>query len=114
MDVSDGLAGDLAKLCAVSNVSAVIDAPGIPLSAATAGLLARGAIAIEAIVAGGDDYEVLCAIPEAHLSAFTDAAAHAGVPVSSIGTIIAGAAPPRFLDAEGREITLSRLSYSHF
>src|ERR1700687_6344673 len=42
MDVSDGLAGDLAKLCTASGVSAVIDAPGIPLSAAAAALLARG------------------------------------------------------------------------
>src|SRR4051794_11334382 len=32
MDVSDGLAGDLAKLCGVSEVSAVIDLTSVPLS----------------------------------------------------------------------------------
>src|SRR5882757_4974516 len=57
MDVSDGLAGDLAKLCAASGVSAVIDAANIPLSPAAAALVASGAVGIESIVAGGDDYE---------------------------------------------------------
>ncbi|MCX7899904.1 MAG: thiamine-phosphate kinase, partial [Methylocystis sp.] len=40
MDISDGLAGDLAKLCRASGVSAVIDLPEVPLSPA-----AREAIA---------------------------------------------------------------------
>jgi thiamine-monophosphate kinase len=114
MDVSDGLAGDLAKLCAASGVSAVIDAPSIPLSAPAATLLARGAFGIEAIVSGGDDYEILCAIPESSLEAFAREAALAGVAVTSIGTVIAGAAVPKFLDAQGRAIALQRLSYSHF
>lgn len=114
MDVSDGLAGDLAKLCAASQISAVIDIKSVPLSAAAAGLLARGAVGIEAIVSGGDDYEILCAVPEAGFAAFAQAAGLAGVAVTSIGTVIAGTSVPRFLDAEGREIALKRLSYSHF
>jgi thiamine-monophosphate kinase len=114
MDVSDGLAGDLAKLCAASGVSAVIDAQSVPLSAAAATLLARGTIGIETIVSGGDDYEILCAIPENRFEAFAQAAARAGVTVASIGTVIAGPSVPKFLDAQGREIVLQRLSYSHF
>jgi thiamine-monophosphate kinase len=114
MDVSDGLAGDLAKLCAASGVSAVIDAPGIPLSAAAAVLLAGGSVGIEAIVAGGDDYEVLCAVPESRLAAFAQAADAAGVAVTSIGAVVAGVSAPKFLDAQGSEIGLKRLSYSHF
>ena len=114
MDVSDGLAGDLAKLCLVSGVSAVIDAMSIPLSAAAAALLKCGVVGIEAIVAGGDDYEILCAIPENRLEAFGEAARATGVPVTPIGTVMAGSTPPRFLDGQGSEILLSRLSYSHF
>jgi thiamine-monophosphate kinase len=114
MDVSDGLAGDLAKLCAASGVSAVIDAPDIPLSAAAAALLAGGSVGIETIVSGGDDYEVLCAIPENRLAAFTRAAGIAGVAVTSIGAVVAGVSGPKFLDAQGSEIGLKRLSYSHF
>ena len=114
MDVSDGLAGDLAKLCGVSGVSAVIDAPSIPLSPAAAALLVRGTVDIETIVSGGDDYEVLCTVPEDSFEAFVQAAGQAGVAVSSVGVIVAGSSVPRFLDGEGREIALPRLSYSHF
>jgi len=77
-------------------------------------LLARGTIGIETIVSGGDDYEILCAIPENRFEAFAQAAAQAGVAVASIGTVIAGPSVPKFLDAQGREIALQRLSYSHF
>jgi thiamine-monophosphate kinase len=114
MDLSDGLAGDLGKLCAASNVTAAVDAPSIPLSTPAASLLARGAVRIEALVSGGDDYEILCAIPENRFVAFTSAAAVAGVAVTSIGTILAGSSVPKFLDTQGREISLSRRSYSHF
>ncbi|MGA7807296.1 thiamine-phosphate kinase [Bradyrhizobium sp.] len=114
MDVSDGLAGDLAKLCAASGISAVIDAPSIPTSVAAAGLLANGATGIAALITGGDDYEVLCTVPELRCEAFAAEATKAGVVVTSIGTVISGTDRPRFLDGEGREMTFKRLSYSHF
>jgi thiamine-monophosphate kinase len=114
MDVSDGLAGDLAKLCAASGVSAVIDVASIPKSAAAVDLLTRGVVSIEAMISGGDDYEVLCTVPEAACVALAEEAIRAGVPLISIGTVVAPTEPLRFLDAQGREIALRRLSYSHF
>ena len=114
MDVSDGLAGDLAKLCGVSGVSAAIDLASIPLSDAAGDLVSRGVVGIEALIAGGDDYEILCAIPEDRVEAFTGAALGAGVKVSSIGTVVAGTSAPKFVDQQGREVALERLSYSHF
>ena len=113
MDISDGLMGDLAKLCTASAVSASIDAAAIPLSAPVRTLLKQGQVAIETIVSGGDDYEILCTIPENRLDSFESAAARAGVPVAVIGAVVAGSASARLFDGT-REITLSRLSYSHF
>jgi thiamine-monophosphate kinase len=77
-------------------------------------LLARGAVGIETLISGGDDYEILCTVTDASADAFVGEACRAGVAVSAIGTVIAGNGPPKFLDEQGREIRLSRLSYSHF
>ena len=114
MDVSDGLAGDLTKLCGVSGVSAVIDLESIPLAAAAKDLLSRRIVGIETLIAGGDDYEVLCTVPEDRVDAFAQAAQLAGVQVSSIGSVVAGTSAPKFIDKQGSEVALERLSYSHF
>jgi len=114
MDVSDGLAGDLTKLCAASGVSALIDLPSIPTSPPAAKLLHAGATGIETLLSGGDDYEILCTAVEARFEALAAEARRAGIALTSIGTVIAGDHPPRFLDAQGAEIALKRLSYSHF
>ncbi|WP_456622189.1 MULTISPECIES: thiamine-phosphate kinase [unclassified Bradyrhizobium] len=114
MDVSDGLAGDLTKLCAASGVSATIDVARVPLSAAAAGLVARDIVCVETLLAGGDDYEVLCTVPAAHSDALIAAGRAVGLGVTAIGTIVAGHERPRFLDGQGKELALKRLSYSHF
>ena len=114
MDVSDGLAGDLTKLCAASGVSATINVAGVPLSAAAAGLVAGNVVCVETLLAGGDDYEVLCTVPPAQSDALIAAGKAAGVAVTAIGTIVEGRERPRFLDGQGQELVLKRLSYSHF
>src|SRR6478736_5269291 len=49
MDVSDGLAGDLTKLCGVSGVSAVIDLVSVPLSGAARDMVSRGIVGQETL-----------------------------------------------------------------
>jgi thiamine-monophosphate kinase len=114
MDVSDGLAGDLKKLCAASGVSATIDVASVPLSAAAAGLIASNVVCVETLLAGGDDYEVLCTVPPAQSDALIALGRAVGVAITAIGTIGAGHERPRFLDGQGQELVLKRLSYSHF
>lgn len=114
MDVSDGLAGDLTKLCAASGVSATVNVASVPLSAAAAGLVARNAICVETLLAGGDDYEVLCTVPPAQSDTMIAAGRAVDLAVTAIGTIVAGHERPRFLDRQGQALALTRLSYSHF
>ena len=114
MDVSDVLAGDLTKLCAASQVSADVELSRVPTSGVARQLLACGAATMEKLISGGDDYEILCTVPESRCNAFAMEASRAGVPVTAIGTIAGGAGRPRFLDPQGRPISLKRLSFSHF
>jgi thiamine-monophosphate kinase len=99
IDVSDGLAGDLAKLCAASGVGADIDSGELPLSAglcAVAGPSER----LRCALAGGDDLELLFTAPAAARPQL--AALDAGVLLRRIGTVgeaagvrVDGAAPER-------------------
>ncbi len=113
MDVSDGLAGDLAKLARVSGVAATVEVAKVPLSDAAKAALAADPALIETALTGGDDYEIVCTIPPAKADAFRNAAKTANVPVIDIGAIAAGEGA-RFIAADGREITFKHASFSHF
>jgi thiamine-monophosphate kinase len=114
MDVSDGLAGDLAKLCRVSGVAAEVEVARVPLSGAARAALVREPALIETIITGGDDYEVLACVPAAQVDAFRREATAAGVAVTEIGTVAAGQGQARFLDAHGNPLALAHASFSHF
>lgn len=115
MDVSDGLAGDVTKLCKASGVSADIRLADVPLSPAARQAVEVGAADLTTLIAGGDDYEVLCAVPENRFTDFEKAVTGAGASVTAIGIARSSVSfKPRFIDSDGSLVTLERFSYSHF
>lgn len=87
MDISDGLAKDLGRMCEASRSGARVRFAEVPLSAAAAKALGADPALTGHIVAGGDDYEILAAVPAAGAAAFTAAAKTADVPVAGIGAM---------------------------
>jgi thiamine-monophosphate kinase len=112
MDVSDGLAGDLTKLCQASGVAAYIDAARVPLSDAACAAVGAESALIETVLTGGDDYEILLTLAPDKLQTFRAAAQAAGVPVAEIGLVTAGQGS-RFI-RDGKALSFARASYSHF
>jgi thiamine-monophosphate kinase len=114
LDVSDGLAGDLGKLCRASGVGAAVAVERVPLSPAARAVLAAEPGAIETILTGGDDFEVVAAVSGDHVDDLRAAAAEAGVALTEIGVVVAGAHEARFVGADGKALAFKRPSYSHF
>ena len=112
IDVSDGLVGDLGKLCRASSVAADIDVATVPLSDAARAAIAAESALLETALTGGDDYEIVLTLAPEKLDGFRTAAAAAGVAVTEIGGVQAGEGT-RFLH-EGKALTFTRASYSHF
>jgi thiamine-monophosphate kinase len=113
MDVSDGLVGDLRKMMRASGTGAKIDLEAVPISPASRAAIMADATLSEVAWTGGDDYEVLCAVPPALAGGFAAEAKQAGIPVTCIGAVTGSDDGTRFW-LNGAEQTLARGSYSHF
>ncbi|WP_428392752.1 thiamine-phosphate kinase [Lichenicoccus sp.] len=110
IDVSDGLVQDCGHLCRQSDVTATIEAEAVPRSAAA---LAAGPHWLETCLTGGDDYELLIAVPEVNNAALHALSARCGIAVTRIGGFAAGAPAVRVIDPSGAAIMLSRTGWSH-
>jgi len=114
MDLSDGLAEDLPRLCRESGVGARVQAGRLPVHPscqAVAELLKLDPLALAA--SGGEDYELLLTCPPEAVEELRKAVgAGSGVPLTVIGEVIAGAEVV-MLDGEGRERSLES-GFDHF
>ena len=110
MDVSDGLADDLAKLCAASGVAAVLRADKVPAEPALKSVFADDWL--DLALYGGEDYVLLFTAPPEVMNAVIDR-----LPDSAaiIGEIVDGASGTvTVLDADGNPRLRGGAGWDHF
>jgi thiamine-monophosphate kinase len=112
IDVSDGFIADLGHILARSGVGANVRYAGLPLPGGLAVADDHPAV-LAAVLGGGDDYELCFTAPVAARAAIEAAGEAAGVAVSRVGEIVAGAGCV-VVDSKGREIAIERAGYDHF
>ena len=113
MDVSDGLVGDLGHICRASGLGAEIVADMVPHSAAVRAALAMDPRLRDAVLTGGDDYEILFTAPAHAAPALAEIAAETGVPITEIGRMGAGDKVTVWGD-EGRPLHFASPGHRHF
>jgi thiamine-monophosphate kinase len=88
IDLSDGLGGDADHVAMASGALLVIEADALPIAPGVAEVAAAaGRDPLELAVAGGEDYELLAAIPPDALEAAREALAADGTPLTLIGRV---------------------------
>jgi thiamine-monophosphate kinase len=113
MDVSDGLVKDLGRMCAASGCGALARLGALPLSPSASHVVVADASATTAVLAGGDDYEILASIPSPREAAFQQAAAAAGIAVTRIGSFRA-AGGVEIEGPDGHALALANGGWDHF
>lgn len=114
MDVSDGLLADCGHLAAASGVDFTIDLGRVPLSGALSRLRVNSPDEFARCLNGGDDYEILAAIPAEEADAFRKSAEASGCSVCEIGEAVAGEGHVRLHD-NGQPVDFNRfVGFRHF
>jgi len=112
IDISDGLLADLGHILERSQVGARLEFAALPtLPVAQAYLHEK--VAVDCVLAGGDDYELCFTAAPDKRDAVLEAAAGAGVAVTRIGRITATPALT-VVDTDGQPLPIEHTGYDHF
>jgi thiamine-monophosphate kinase len=92
IDVSDGLAGDANHVAVASGALLLIDAEALPIAPGVdAVATSTDRDPLELATSGGEDYELLAALPPAALAGAEEALAALGTPLTTVGKVEAAA-----------------------
>ncbi|HLS17053.1 MAG TPA: thiamine-phosphate kinase [Paenalcaligenes sp.] len=111
IDISDGLIQDLQHILHDSQFGARVEAAAIPQHPALTHLSAEQQL--EAVLSGGDEFELCFTAPVAQRAHILDSAAKAGVAVQRIGTITLEPTL-QILDFEGKALNAEPTGFDHF
>ena len=109
MDISDGLVGDLAKLCEASDVGAIVRGYDIPASDVLRSRFPEDWLSLA--LSGGEDYELLFTGLEKTVRGVSEVV---DIPVTIIGEIIEASRGVTVVDAGGRKIDADEGGWDHF
>ena len=115
IDLSDGLATDLGRICEESRVGARVELARLPQDAAARAVAAAvGGDALAWATGGGEDYELLVTCHPRAFTRLADGCADAtGTPLTAIGEITPEQGAVRYTDAAGHEVAVAR-GFEHF
>jgi len=113
MDLSDGLAIDLRRLCRASGVGAEIDEQRVPLHPAALHFLGPVG-ALRAALGGGEDYELLLCGPGPSEAVLRRIARSVGSDLIAIGTVVSREHGMVLCGEEGARRSLPHLGFDHF
>lgn len=114
MDISDGLFADCEHLARASGVDFQIDLDRVPASEALRAIEAVSRHNFLQCLDGGDDYEILSAIPAERADAFEADAKAADCPVVRIGTALHGAGHVRLISGGVEIYPAGESGFRHF
>jgi thiamine-monophosphate kinase len=114
MDLSDGLAKDLHRLCEASGVGARLELDAVPVSPdlREAGAWLE-ADPLELALGFGEDYELLATLAQADVARADEALDPFGVTLTVVGTIIEGRGIVA-VDGDGNERPMEARGWDHF
>jgi thiamine-monophosphate kinase len=115
MDLSDGLATDLAHICLAGGVRSEISAVELPISKDLAAAVAYlGMVPVELALKGGEDYQLLFTAPAANEAALRRLVAeNSEGEVFCVGRITEGQGV-HLLGPEGKQTEITYQGYDHF
>jgi thiamine-monophosphate kinase len=114
IDVSDGLAQDLAHICRESGVDAIIDFDSVPVAEEASLITPDRESAFNLAVSGGEDFELLFTAGDDVKAQLIEAAENCHVKLTCIGEIIEKRGNPLSMRRNGDVKPLLVHGYDHF